>query len=146
MREDGRYEIVGRAKDLIISEGYNVHPQEVEEAIVTHPAIQEAAVLGVPHPVLGEEIVACAVVRADAQLSSDALMAHLSTLLARYKQPRRLWFVAALPRTATGKVVKHRIVVPVSAVRDTDVDVTVAHLTDNRPTAARPSGTVRSGG
>lgn len=121
--EDGRYEIVGRAKDLIISEGYNVHPQEVEEAIATHPAIQEAAVLGVPHPVLGEEIVACAVVRADAELSSDALMAHLSKLLARYKLPRRLWFVAALPRTATGKVVKHRIVVPVSAVRDVDVSV-----------------------
>jgi long-chain acyl-CoA synthetase len=121
--EDGRYEIAGRAKDLIITEGYNVHPREVEEAIIAHPAIREAAVLGVPHPLLGEEIVACAVLREDAGCSSDALMSHLTERLARYKLPRRLWFVAALPRTATGKVVKHRIVVPVSAVRDADSHV-----------------------
>jgi long-chain acyl-CoA synthetase len=113
--DDGRYEIAGRAKDLIITEGYNVHPREVEEAITAHPAIREAAVLGVPHPLWGEEIVACAVLREDAECSSDALMAHLTELLARYKLPRRLWFVATLPRTATGKVVKHRIVVPVAA-------------------------------
>jgi long-chain acyl-CoA synthetase len=112
---DGRYEIAGRAKDLIITEGYNVHPREVEEAITAHPAIREAAVLGVPHPLWGEEIIACAVLRENAECSSDALMAHLTELLARYKLPRRLWFVAALPRTATGKVVKHRIVVPVAA-------------------------------
>jgi long-chain acyl-CoA synthetase len=118
--EDGRYEIAGRAKDLIITEGYNVHPREVEEAISAHPAIREAAVLGVPHPLLGEEIVACAVLRENAECSNDALMAHLIERLARYKLPRRLWFVAALPRTATGKVVKHRIVVPVSAIRDGD--------------------------
>jgi long-chain acyl-CoA synthetase len=120
---DGRYEIAGRAKDLIITEGYNVHPREVEEAITAHPAIREAAVLGVPHPLLGEEIVACAVLREDAECSSDALMSHLVERLARYKLPRRLWFVAALPRTATGKVVKHRIVVPVGADRDADSSV-----------------------
>jgi long-chain acyl-CoA synthetase len=118
--EDGRYEIAGRAKDLIITEGYNVHPREVEEAIIAHPAIREAAVLGVPHPLLGEEIVACAVLREDAECSSDALMSHLIERLARYKLPRRVWFVAALPRTATGKVVKHRIVVPFSIARDAD--------------------------
>jgi long-chain acyl-CoA synthetase len=121
--EDGRYEIAGRAKDLIITEGYNVHPREVEEAITAHPAIREAAVLGVPHPLLGEEIVACAVLREDAACSSEALMSHLAERLAPYKLPRRLWFVAALPRTATGKVVKHRIVVPVSVVRDADPHV-----------------------
>ncbi len=118
--EDGRYEIVGRAKDLIITEGYNVHPREVEAAITAHSAIREAAVLGVPHALLGEEIVACAVLRENAECSSEALMAHLVERLAPYKLPRRLWFVAALPRTATGKVVKHRIVVPVSSIRDTD--------------------------
>jgi long-chain acyl-CoA synthetase len=121
--EDGRYEIAGRAKDLIITEGYNVHPREVEEAITAHPAIREAAVLGIPHELLGEEIVACAVLREDAECSSDALMSHLTDRLAPYKLPRRLWFVAGLPRTATGKVVKHRIVVPVSAVRDADPHV-----------------------
>jgi long-chain acyl-CoA synthetase len=121
---DGRYEIAGRAKDLIITEGYNVHPREVEEAITAHPAIREAAVLGVPHPLLGEEIVACAVLRENAECSNDVLMTHLIERLARYKLPRRLWFVAALPRTATGKVVKHRIVVPVGAARDTDPSAT----------------------
>ncbi len=118
--EDGRYEIVGRANDLIITEGYNLHPQEVEEAICAHPAILESAVLGVPHPLLGEEIVACAVLRPDSELSSDGLIVHLAGRLARYKVPRRVWFVASLPRTASGKVLKHRIVVPLSAVRDAD--------------------------
>jgi long-chain acyl-CoA synthetase len=121
--QDGRYEIAGRAKDLIITEGYNVHPREVEEAITAHPAIREAAVLGVPHPLLGEEIVACAVLRENSECSNQALMSHLVELLAPYKLPRRLWFVAALPRTATGKVVKHRIVVPVGADQDADPPV-----------------------
>ncbi len=109
---DGRYEIVGRAKELIISEGYNIHPREVEQALTSHPAVREAAALGVPHPLLGEEIVCCVVLRDGAEVSSDALRRFAARRLARYKQPRRLWFVDALPRTATGKVVKHRIVVP----------------------------------
>jgi long-chain acyl-CoA synthetase len=110
--QDGRYEIVGRAKELIISEGYNVHPREVEQALTAHPAVVEAAAFGVPHLLLGEEIVACAVLREGARLSPEELMRHVGRRLARYKLPRRLWFVDALPRTATGKVVKRRIVVP----------------------------------
>jgi long-chain acyl-CoA synthetase len=110
--QDGRYEIVGRAKELIISEGYNVHPREVEQALTAHPAVIEAAAFGVPHLLLGEEIVACAVLREGARLSPEELMRHVGRRLARYKLPRRLWFVDALPRTATGKVVKRRIVVP----------------------------------
>lgn len=110
--EDGRYEIVGRAKELIISEGYNVHPREVEQALTAHPAVVEAAAFGVPHLLLGEEIVACVVLREGEQLATDELMRHVALRLARYKLPRRLWFVDALPRTATGKVVKRRIVVP----------------------------------
>ena len=113
--EDGRYEIVGRAKELIISEGYNVHPREVEEALEAHPTVREAAALGVPHLLLGEEIVACVVLRADAEITSEQLLHYLARRLARYKLPRRLWFADALPRTATGKVVKHRIVVPDSS-------------------------------
>jgi long-chain acyl-CoA synthetase len=112
---DGRYEIVGRAKDLIISEGYNIHPREVEQVLAAHPAVREAAALGVPHSLLGEEIVACAVLRAGATVSIDELLRFATERLARYKLPRRLWFVDELPRTATGKVVKHRIVVPESS-------------------------------
>jgi long-chain acyl-CoA synthetase len=112
--EDGRYEIVGRAKELIISEGYNIHPREVEQVLTAHPAVREAAALGVPHQLLGEEIVACAVLRTGATVSSEELMRFMAGRLARYKLPRRLWFVDELPRTATGKVVKHRIAVPES--------------------------------
>jgi long-chain acyl-CoA synthetase len=110
--EDGRYEIVGRAKELIISEGYNVHPREVEQALTAHPAVREAAALGVPHSLLGEEIVACVVLREGAEIGSEELLRYAARRLARYKLPRRLWFADSLPRTATGKVVKHRIVVP----------------------------------
>jgi long-chain acyl-CoA synthetase len=110
--EDGRYEIVGRAKELIISEGYNVHPREVEQALTAHPAVCEAAALGVAHPLLGEEIVACVVLNDGAHPGTEELLRHAARRLARYKLPRRLWFVDALPRTATGKVLKRRIVVP----------------------------------
>ena len=109
---DGRYEIVGRAKELIISEGYNIHPREVEQVLAAHPAVREAAALGVPHTLLGEEIVACAVLRAGADVSSEELLRFAARRLAPYKLPRRLWFVDELPRTASGKVVKHRIAVP----------------------------------
>jgi long-chain acyl-CoA synthetase len=118
--EDGRYEIVGRAKELIISEGYNVHPREVEEALMTHPAVQEAAAFGAPHPLLGEEVVACVVLRPGAQAESEALQRYAARRLARYKVPRRLWFADVLPRTATGKVVKHHIAVPDSTSPDFD--------------------------
>jgi long-chain acyl-CoA synthetase len=111
---DGRYEIVGRAKELIISEGYNVHPREVEQALAAHPAVREAAALGVPHALLGEEVVACVLLRAGAEIASEELLRFAARRLAPYKLPRRLWFVDELPRTANGKVVKHRIAVPES--------------------------------
>jgi acyl-CoA synthetase (AMP-forming)/AMP-acid ligase II len=66
----------------------------------------------VAHPLLGEEVVACAVLRTGAQITPEELLRFAATRLARYKLPRRLWFTDALPRTATGKVVKYRIVVP----------------------------------
>jgi long-chain acyl-CoA synthetase len=112
--EDGRYEIVGRAKELIISEGYNVYPREVERALTAHPAVREAVALGVAHAILGEEIVACVVLHTGAEATSEELIAFMARRLAKYKLPRRLWFADELPRTATGKVVKHRIVVPES--------------------------------
>jgi len=110
--DDGRLEVVGRAKELIICEGNNVHPREVEQALAAHPAVVEAAAFGVPHPLLGEEIVACVVLRDGAEIAGEQLLRYVARRLARYKRPKRLWFVDALPRTATGKVVKHRIVVP----------------------------------
>lgn len=106
---DGYFTIAGRAHDLIISGGYNVYPREIEEVLLRHPAVAEVAVLGMPHPDLGEQVVAavvCATPPADVGLA-DELIALCRDQLASYKKPRQIFFVAALPRNAMGKVQKH---------------------------------------
>lgn len=110
MDDEGRVAIVGRAKDLIIAGGLNIYPKEVELALDAVPGVTESAVIGVPHPDLGEAVVAV-VVRADPALDETAILAALSDL-ARFKQPRRILFAHALPRNAMGKVQK-------AALRDT---------------------------
>jgi malonyl-CoA/methylmalonyl-CoA synthetase len=110
---DGYYTIAGRARELIISGGYNIYPREVEEVLQRHPAVAEAAVLGLPDPDYGEQVVAAVAVRPDVATPNgpDALAAELIVLcrdqLASYKKPRRVVFVDALPRNALGKVQKH---------------------------------------
>ncbi len=102
---DGRVTIVGRAKDLIISGGFNVYPREIEEALDALPGIGESAVIGVPHPDFGEGVVA--VVTARQPLAPEAeIIAALSKSLARFKVPKRIFEVAELPRNAMGKVQK----------------------------------------
>ncbi len=107
--EDGYLYIVGRSKDVIIRGGNNIFPNDVEHAIQTHPAVREAAVLGVPHPVLGEDMVAFVALRSGETASDEDLRAHTLEQLAQYKVPRRWEFVDDLPRNATGKVVKDRL-------------------------------------
>jgi malonyl-CoA/methylmalonyl-CoA synthetase len=108
---DGYYTISGRARELIISGGYNVYPREVEEALQTHPGVAEAAVIGLPHPDLGEQVVAVVVRRANAPtLTAEELIAYCRDQLAAYKKPRQVHFVEALPRNALGKVQKHILV------------------------------------
>ena len=104
MSDDGRVAIVGRAKDLIIAGGLNIYPKEIELAIDAVPGVGESAVIGVPHPDLGEAVVAV-VTRTDPALHDAALLAGIADL-ARFKQPRRILFVDALPRNAMGKVQK----------------------------------------
>jgi malonyl-CoA/methylmalonyl-CoA synthetase len=107
---DGYYTISGRARELIITGGYNVYPREVEEVLLTHPVVAEAAVLGLPDPEFGEQVVAAVVPRSAAKegvLSADDLVDFCRDHLASYKKPRRVVFVAALPRNALGKVQKH---------------------------------------
>jgi acyl-CoA synthetase (AMP-forming)/AMP-acid ligase II len=104
--DEGYLYIVGREKDVIIRGGNNVHAADVEHAILTHPAVLEAGVVGMPHDVLGEDVVAAVVVRAGRQVTGDELRAHCVTMLADYKVPRRWHFVDELPRNATGKIVK----------------------------------------
>lgn len=100
---EGRITIVGRAKDLIISGGYNIYPKEIEEVIDAVPGVSESAVIGVPHPDFGEGVVA--VIVADEAVRSAVLDA-IESSLARFKHPKRFAFVNDLPRNAMGKVQK----------------------------------------
>ncbi len=104
--ERGYLFIVGRAKDLIISGGYNVYPVEVESEIDALPGVAESAVIGVPHPDFGEGVTAVVVPRAGAALDENALRSALEQRLARFKLPKRIVFVSETPRNAMGKVQK----------------------------------------
>ncbi len=107
--EDGYVVIVGRAKDLIISGGFNVYPKEVEEAIDLLPGVLESAVIGLPHPDFGEGVVAVVVPEAGVALEEGAILEGIRGALARFKQPKRIFFVAELPRNAMGKVQKNQL-------------------------------------
>lgn len=98
--------LVDRAKDLIIVSGFNVYPAEVEEVIALHPAVVEVAVVGVPHPHSGEAVKAYVVVRPGVAVEEDQLIAHVEAHLARYKAPAKVMFVAEIPHSATGKVLR----------------------------------------
>lgn len=112
--EDGYLYIVGRQKDIIIRGGNNIAATEVEHALVEHPAVLEAAAVPVPHEVLGEDVGAFVVVvpGVDPAPTVEELTAHCAERLADYKVPRRIWFLDALPRNPTGKVVKRDLVPP----------------------------------
>jgi fatty-acyl-CoA synthase len=104
--EDGFLYICDRVKDMVISGGENVYPAEVENVLYQHPAIAEVAVIGVPDDRWGEAVVAVAALKPGSALSLEALQDFAGTQLARYKIPRRLELVEALPRNSTGKVLK----------------------------------------
>ncbi len=104
---DGYLSIVGRSKDLIISGGYNVYPKEIESVIDEMSGVLESAVIGVPHPDFGEAVVAVVVMRDGANLSEAALIDSLKTRIANFKVPKRVHFVAELPRNTMGKVQKN---------------------------------------
>ncbi|NDZ18123.1 acyl-CoA synthetase [Variovorax sp. WS11] len=109
MDERGLLYITGRESDMYISGGSNVYPREVEELLLTHPAVAEVAVLGVPDPKWGEIGVAVVVRRGDAQVDREALLAHLQGRCARYRWPHHLFFWDALPKSGYGKVAKKDI-------------------------------------
>ena len=114
--EDGYFFIVDRIKDMIIRGGLNVYPREVEEVLHEHPAVRAAAVVPVPHPVLGEEVGAAVVLREGAGATEKELRTFVRDEIAAYKYPRHVWFVDALPEDATGKVRKREIAVPPDVV------------------------------
>jgi long-chain acyl-CoA synthetase len=110
--EDGYFFIVDRKKELIIRGGYNVYPREVEEALYEHPAVQEAAVIGVPDDKMGEEVGAAVVLKQGEDVSADELRSFVKDEVASYKYPRKIWFVDELPKGPTGKILKREVEVP----------------------------------
>ncbi|MBX6393153.1 MAG: AMP-binding protein, partial [Burkholderiales bacterium] len=104
--EDGYLSIVGRAKDLIISGGYNVYPKEVELVLDSLPGVVESAVVGVPHADFGEAVVAAVVCENGHRWDERGIIDALRPRLANYKVPKRVHFVDSLPRNAMGKVQK----------------------------------------
>jgi long-chain acyl-CoA synthetase len=110
--EDGYFYIVDRKKDLIIRGGYNVYPREVEEALHRHDAVAEVAVIGVPHPELGEEVAAAVALKADAHATEEELREFAKGELAAYKYPRHVWIVDELPKGPTGKILRREVKPP----------------------------------
>jgi malonyl-CoA/methylmalonyl-CoA synthetase len=104
---DGYVHIVGRAKDLIITGGYNVYPKEVELLLDEVPGVLESAVIGLPHPDFGEAVFAVLTAQKGAAIDADAVLAAIRDKLARFKQPKAAVVVADLPRNTMGKVQKN---------------------------------------
>ncbi|MEW8505063.1 MAG: malonyl-CoA synthase [Candidatus Thiodiazotropha sp.] len=109
MDEEGRITIVGRAKDLIISGGYNVYPKEIENEIDGIPGVKESAVIGIPHADFGEAVVAVVVMDGGRELSERDITAALRERLAGFKLPKRICLVDDLPRNSMGKVQKTQL-------------------------------------
>ncbi len=107
--EDGYFYIVDRIKDMIIRGGFNVYPREIEEVLMTHPAVSLAAVIGVPHKQYGEEIKAFIILKEGAQLTAAELIQWAKENMADYKYPRLIAFRDRLPMTATGKILKREL-------------------------------------
>jgi fatty-acyl-CoA synthase len=105
----GYYKITGRIKDMVIRGGENIYPREVEEFLFTHPAVEQAAVVGVPDPKYGEELCAWVKLKAGASATDEELRSYCKAKLAHYKVPRYVKFVDAFPQTVTGKIQKFKI-------------------------------------
>ncbi|MDX1801369.1 MAG: AMP-binding protein, partial [Marinobacter sp.] len=107
--ERGYVHIVGRDKDLVISGGFNVYPKEVEQVIDEMDGVVESAVIGVPHPDFGEGVTAVVVLQPGASVTEADVLSALAGHLAKYKQPKRVFFVDSLPRNTMGKVQKNQL-------------------------------------
>jgi fatty-acyl-CoA synthase len=106
---DGFYYLESRKHDMVISGGVNIYPREIEDHLSTHPAILEAAVIGVPDPEWGETLRAFIVLRAGQQLSEADVIQFCRDGLADYKRPRKVTFLAEMPRNPTGKILKREL-------------------------------------
>jgi fatty-acyl-CoA synthase len=109
LHPDGYVELLDRAKDIVISGGENISTVEVEQALLSHPAVTDAAVIGVPDDRWGERPKAFVVTGPDADTGESELIEHVRSQIAHYKAPDTIAFVSALPRTSTGKVQKYEL-------------------------------------
>ncbi|SIS17878.1 long-chain-fatty-acid--CoA ligase [Williamsia sterculiae] len=113
--EEGFFYIVDRKKELVIRGGFNVYPREIEEVLYEHPAVSEAAVIGIPHAELGEEIGAAVVLRPGTSATTGEIRAYVKERVAPYKYPRVVWILDEMPKGPTGKIQKRDLVVPNAA-------------------------------
>ena len=107
--DDGDLHLVDRRREMVLVSGFNVYPREVEEVLLTHPGVAEAAVLGIPHPYTGESVKALVVPRPGTRLTAEGVIEHCARSLARFKCPTAVEVVGSLPHTATGKVSKGQL-------------------------------------
>jgi fatty-acyl-CoA synthase len=106
---DGNYKITGRIKDMIIRGGENVYPKEIEEFLYGHPAVRDVQVIGVPDITMGEEIMACVILKEGATVTADDLKAYVKSHMAKHKTPKYVEFVDAFPMNAAGKIMKYKM-------------------------------------
>ena len=104
MDEDGFYFVTGRLKELIIKGGENIAPREIDEVLLKHPSILEAAAVGIPDTHYGQEIMACVVLKPDCRCSEEELLAFCRVELGKYKTPKQIRFMEQLPKGPSGKV------------------------------------------
>ncbi|TLZ73123.1 MAG: long-chain fatty acid--CoA ligase, partial [Methanobacteriota archaeon] len=109
MDGDGFFQIVDRKKDMILCSGYNVYPREVEEVLYSHPAVQEAAVIGVPDPYRGETVKAFLILKDGSAATDQDIVAFCKERLAPFKVPKQIEFVKELPKTMIGKVLRRAL-------------------------------------
>jgi len=111
MDDEGFFYVVDRRKDMIIASGYKVWPREVEDALYAHPAVKEAAVIGVPDEYRGETVKAFVSLKAEfrGQVSADELIAFCRERMAAYKYPRQVEIVEDVPKTVTGKILRRAL-------------------------------------
>jgi long-chain acyl-CoA synthetase len=107
--DEGYYTIVDRKKDMIIRGGLNIYPREVEEVLYTHPEVLEAAVVGIPDELMGEEVGAAVVMRPGATATLEDIQTYVKERLAAYKYPRKLWILPELPKGPSGKILRREV-------------------------------------
>src|SRR2546427_9225362 len=118
---EGYVSIVDRKKEMISVSGFNVYPREVEEALATHPAVMDAAAIGIPHPIKGEEVKAFVVLKPGATATAEDIRAHCEMHLAPFKRPKEIEFRDSLPKTLIGKTLRRQLAAEDKAKRKTAV-------------------------